>query len=258
MDHLFSLKGKTALVTGGASGMGRMIAEGFLRAGARVVFTSRKADACAAAAEALAPLGPAEGLAADLANVEGANAFAKVLLDRGEPLHILVNNAGRTYGAPFATFPDHAWPSVMAVNVQVPFTLVRNLLPLLSADASSAAPSRVINIGSIAGAKVENIPAYSYAASKAALHHLSKILADELARAAVTVNTVLPGYFPTQMTSHIRGEEDALAGLVSRIPLGRLGAAEDIAGACIFLASPAAAYITGASLAVDGGLLGCD
>lgn len=257
MQALFDLTGKTALVTGGANGMGRMIAEGLARAGAKVIVTSRKPEDCAAAVEALSQLGKADGLPVDLAGAEGAHGLAQTLLARGEPLHLVVNNAGRTWGAPLAEFPDKAWHSVMAVNVQAPFTLVRDLLPLLRASATPADPARVINIGSIAGAKVEKLPAYSYAASKAAIHHLSKVLAAELAREAITVNTIMPGYFPTQMTSHMRAQEDRLATLVDHIPLGRLGSAEDISGACIFLASRAGAYVTGAMLAVDGGILGC-
>ncbi len=233
--QLFDLTGKLALITGGANGMGRMIAEGLTAAGARVIVTSRKGDEAAAAAAAIG--GGATGLAADLSRPEGAGDLAAALLARDEPLSILINNAGRTWGAPLEQFPDKAWAPVMAVNVQAPFTLVRDLLPLLRRAAEPADPARVINIGSVAGARVEPLPAYSYAASKAAIQHLSRQLAADLAGDAITVNTILPGYFPTQMTAHIRADDAASDDLLQHIPLGRLGSASDIAGACIFLAT---------------------
>lgn len=255
MSGLFDLSGKTALVTGGANGMGRMIAEGLLRAGASVIVTSRKAADAEAAQGALSELGQAEGIAADLASAEGAEALAAMLVDRGAPLHIVVNNAGKTFGAPLDTFPAKGWDGIMMVNVQAPFTLVRDLLPLLRAHATTEDPARIINIGSVAGARVENLPAYSYAASKAAIHHLSRVLAVELAGDAITVNTIVPGYFPTRMTSHIRAEEQALTELQDHIPLRRMGRADDIAGACVFLSAASGAYVTGVSLPVDGGIL---
>jgi NAD(P)-dependent dehydrogenase (short-subunit alcohol dehydrogenase family) len=145
----------------------------------------------------------------------------------------------------------------MAVNVQTPFTLVRDLLPLLKAAAREDDPARVINIGSLAGRAVEKLSAYSYAASKAAIHHLTRVLAADLAPFNITVNTIAPGYFPTQMTSHIQSDEHSLETLRSRIPLRRLGCGSDIAGTCLFLSSKAAAYITGAEIPVDGGMSGC-
>jgi NAD(P)-dependent dehydrogenase (short-subunit alcohol dehydrogenase family) len=163
-------------------------------------------------------------------------------------LHILVNNAGKTWGAPLDRFPDKAWPGVLAVNVQAPFTLVRELLPLLQAAGSHADPARVINIGSIAGITAERLSAYSYSASKAAVHHLSRVLAAELGPRHITVNTVVPGFFPTEMTAHVHRDE---------VALGRLGRAEDIAGCCVFLASRAGAYVTGSELVLDGGMAGC-
>ncbi|WP_238368473.1 SDR family oxidoreductase [Mesobacterium pallidum] len=255
MTGLFDLTGKTALVTGGANGMGAMIARGLLQAGAAVIVTSRKAADAEAAQQALGEFGKAEGLAADLASSEGAEALAAKLVDRGDPLHIVINNAGKTFGAPLDSFPAKGWDGVMMVNVQAPFTLVRDLLPLLRAHATPDDPARVINIGSVAGARVENLPAYSYAASKAAIHHLSRVLAVELAGDAITVNSILPGYFPTKMTSHIRSEEQAMSAMLDHIPLRRMGRPEDIAGACVFLSAASGAYVTGISLPVDGGIL---
>jgi NAD(P)-dependent dehydrogenase (short-subunit alcohol dehydrogenase family) len=254
---LFSIRGKTALVTGGAQGMGRMIAEGLVRAGATVYITSRKAEICERAAGEMAALGQCFALPGELTAPEDVASLARRLGDHAQALHILINNAGRTWGAPLETFPDKAWAGVMAVNVQTPFTLVRDLLPLLKAAASAEDPARVINIGSLAGRAVEKLSAYSYAASKAAIHHLTRVLAADLAQFNIAVNTVAPGYFPTQMTSHIQADERSLEALEGRIPLRRLGSGPDIAGTCIFLASRAAAYITGAEIPVDGGMSGC-
>jgi NAD(P)-dependent dehydrogenase (short-subunit alcohol dehydrogenase family) len=165
--------------------------------------------------------------------------------------------AGSTWGAPLESFPDRAWPDVMAVNVQGPFTLIRELLPLLKAAATPDDPARIINVGSLAGNVVEPLQAYSYAASKAGLHHLSRVLAADLAPHHIAVNNVVPGFFPTPMTAHIRADDGAHQKLIARVPLGRLGRPEDIAGACVYLASRAASYITGIDLPVDGGLGGC-
>jgi NAD(P)-dependent dehydrogenase (short-subunit alcohol dehydrogenase family) len=257
VTDLFDIRGKVALVTGGANGMGRMIAEGFVRAAAKVYITSRKLEDAERTAHAFGTLGECHPIVADLSTPAAAVALAEMLATRESGLHVLVNNAGKTWGAPLEQFPDKAWPSVFAVNVQGPFTLVRELLPLLRHAATPDDPARVINIGSLAGAVVEPIEAYSYAASKAAMHHLSRVLAKDLAGSSITVNTVMPGYFPTQMTAHIRADEQRTDGLQQRIPLRRLGSPQDIAGMCIFLASRAGAYVTGAELPVDGGLSGC-
>lgn len=257
MPGLFDIAHKVALVTGGAQGMGRMIAEGLVRAGARVYISSRKPDICEAAAADMRAFGECLAIAADLATPEAVVALASAVKERESKLDILINNAGRTWGAPLEAFPDKAWPSVMAVNVQGPFTLVRELLPLLKAAASPDDPARVINIGSLAGLQVEKISAYSYAASKAAIHHLSRVLAADLAESHITVNAIVPGYFPTQMTAHIHAEPEENERLKARIPLGRLGHADDIAGLCIFLSSRAGRYLTGAQIPLDGGLAGC-
>lgn len=257
MQTLFDIAGKVALITGGVNGLGRMIAEGMLRAGAKVYVTTRKADAAQIAQQELSQLGDCVALAADLTTAEAAAALASEIMARESQLHVLVNNAGKTWGAPLESFPDKAWGPVLAVNVQGPFTLVRELLLLLQAGGSAEDPARVINIGSLAGTVVERIGAFSYAASKAAVHHLSRVLAAELADRHITVNVVVPGYFPTQMTAHIRKDDAELDKLVGRIPLARLGHADDIAGLCIFLCSRAGRYITGSQLYVDGGMSGC-
>lgn len=259
-NQLFDVAGKVALVTGGAQGMGRMIAHALVAAGARVYITSRNAEGAEQAAAELRELhqGECYGVGADLSTPEAAVALATELKSREPRLDILVNNAGKTWGAPLESFPDEAWASVMAVNVQGPFTLVRELLPLLDSAASAESPARVIIIGSVAGLKVEPLPAYSYVASKAAVHHLSRALATDLASHNITVNAIVPGYFPTKMTAHIRKQDEEAAALAKRIPLGRLGTPEDIGGLCLFLASRAGAYVTGALLPLDGGLSGCN
>ncbi len=255
---LFDLSGKTALVTGGAQGLGRMIAEGLLRAGATVAITSRKVDICEAAATEMAALGRCIALPADLSSPEAAVDLAqRFRVSLGGKLHILVNNAGKTWGGPIDSFPDRAWPGVIMVNVQAPFTLVRELLPELAAAGTPDDPARVINIGSIAGATTARLNAYSYSASKAAIHMLSRDLAGDLATRNINVNAVLPGFFPTSMTAHMRADEGFDPALLGNIPMRRMGRPDEIAGTVVFLSSRAGAYITGAEIPVDGGIVGC-
>lgn len=258
MSALFDLSGKFALVTGGAQGLGRMIAEGLLAAGATVAITSRKGDVCEAAAAEMAALGRCIALPCDLSSPEAAvDLAARVREACGGRLHVIVNNAGKTWGAPVDSFPDKAWPGVMMVNVQAPFTLVRELLPELEAAATVEDPARVINIGSVAGKVTERLSAYSYAASKAAIHMLSRDLAGDLAARNINVNAVLPGFFPTKMTAHIRSDEEVDPAVLAHIPMRRMGRADEIAGTIVFLASRAGGYVTGAEIPVDGGVVGC-
>lgn len=251
MSDLFNLDGKNVLITGGAQGLGNMIAQGLLRAGAKVTITSRKLETSQMAAEELRPFGDCIGLEANLSNPEGAVALANKIKALDNPLHVLVNNAGKVFGAPIEKFPDEAWPDLMAINVQTPFTLVRELLPILKASASQDDPARVINVGSLVGHSVQPRPTYSYSSSKAAVHHLTRTLAAHLATFHITVNAIAPGFFSTRMTQNLPLEE-----LASKIPLGRLGRAEDVAGACVFLSSRAGAYLTGVILPIDGGVHG--
>lgn len=252
MNTLFGLDGKVALVTGGAQGLGRMIAAGLVAAGATVYITSRKPDVCEEAAREIG----AVALPGDAGTSEGISDIVQRFRGYGETaLHILVNNAGRTWGAPLETFPDKAWPGVMAVNVQAPFRMIQETLGELSAAGSADDPARVINIGSIGGVVVNDLNAYSYVASKAAIHQLSKQLAADLAPRKINVNALLPGFFPTSMTAHLRDDPDA--NLERSVPMGRLGRADDIVGAVVYLSSRAGAYLTGIELPVDGGLTGC-
>lgn len=259
MESLFDIKEKIVLITGGAQGMGYMIAEGMVKAGAKVYITSRKQSACDEAVAALSQFGECAGITTDLDTPGAIKALAEHFNACESQLDVLINNAGRTWGAPLESFPDSAWEPVMAVNVQGPFTLIRDLLPLLQASGiiNEEDPARIINIGSIAGKLVEPIAAYSYFASKAAIHHLTHVLAADLAPHNITVNAVVPGYFPTKMTAHIRNEEDSMAAFKSRIPLGRLGTHQDITGICIYLSSRAGSYVTGGEHIIDGGLYGC-
>jgi NAD(P)-dependent dehydrogenase (short-subunit alcohol dehydrogenase family) len=249
------LQGKVVLVTGGASGLGRMIAESLLADGARVIITSRR-RATDVAAE-LASDGRCIGVDTELTADGAIDRLAEAVRARSPALHAVINNAGRTWGAPIGSFPDSAWRDVLDLNVRVPFAVVQRLLPLLEAAASAADPARVVNIGSVAGTTVQALSAFSYSASKAALHHLSRELAATLASRHITVNTIVPGFFETKMTAHIRGDEQASGQVLRSIPLGRFGRAEDIGAVARFLLSPGATYITGAEIPVDGGLCGC-
>jgi NAD(P)-dependent dehydrogenase (short-subunit alcohol dehydrogenase family) len=255
--ELFCLQGKTALVTGGAHGLGRMIAEGLLRAGATVAITSRDPDRCATAAAEMASLGRCIPLPVDLSTADAAVEVAQQFRDGVGKCDILINNAGKTWGAPIEKFPDKAWAGVMAVNVQAPFTLIRELLPELRAAGTADDPARIINIGSVAGIKTERLRAYSYAASKAAIHMLTRDLAGDLASDNITVNAVIPGYFPTHMTAHMHDGDAVNPELLSHIPLRRLGRPADIAGIVVLLSSKSGSYITGALIPIDGGLMGC-
>lgn len=250
MSDLFDLTGKTALVTGGTRGIGLMIARGLLQAGAtRVYVSSRKAQACDDAVAELAPYGEAVALPADLSTEAECVRLAGLIEG---PLHILVNNAGATWGEPLEGFPASGWDKVLDLNLKAPFFLTRALVPTLEAAGTADDPARVINIGSIDGLHVPLLPTYSYSASKAAVHHLTRVLASELGPRHITVNAVAPGPFESKMmaaTLEAAGEQIAAAA-----PLRRIGRPDDMAGVATFLASRAGAYVTGAVIPVDGGL----
>jgi NAD(P)-dependent dehydrogenase (short-subunit alcohol dehydrogenase family) len=253
-SDLFSVRGRTALVTGGATGLGRVCAEALLAAGARVLIASRKAEACEEAAAELSAMGPCEGFGGTVANEAGVAALAAETQKRTDALHILVNNAGMNWGEPFETFPWKAWERVMSVNVTGLFSLTRDLAPMLAASATVDWPSTVVNIGSVMGSVTQSEHAYSYAASKAAVHHLTRILAQEFASRQVTINAIAPGPFPTNMTRFAIGDEAGAARGAKAVPMGRLGRPDDIAGALLFLTGRGGAYTTGAIVPVDGGV----
>ena len=251
VDQLFSVSGKTVVVTGGSRGIGRMIAGGFVAGGADVVIASRKAEAVAAATAELSEFGSCQGMVADLSTEEGARAFADaVAADHGK-VHVLVNNAGATWGAPLVDHDTTSWERVLNLNVQGVFHTTKFFLPMLRAAATPDDPARVINIGSIDGIHVPVLESYSYSSSKAAVHQLTRHLARQLAP-SVTVNAVAPGPFESKMmaaTLDAFGEQ-----IASSAPLKRIGRPDDMAGVAIFLASRAGAYLTGAIIPVDGGI----
>ena len=255
VDELFSVAGKSVLITGGSQGIGYMLAGGFLAAGARVFITGRKPEALDAARGQLATCGDVQAIVSDMATAEGIDAIDAAIGASGGRLHVLINNAGITWGAPFESFPDKAWPKVMNVNVQGPFVLLQRLMPYLTAEASAAQPARVINIGSVYATLTQVMQAYSYAASKAAIQQLTRILARELAPRHVLVNAIAPGLFHTKMTDFALRDPATRAQLLDGIPLRRPGSAEDIVGLALLLSSRAGAYITGSIIHLDGGLL---
>jgi len=254
VDNLFDLAGSTALVTGGSRGIGEMIATGFVAAGVKTYISSRKADVCDATAERLSVNGACISIPADLSSLEGINYLADEIGKREEKLGILVNNAGATWGAPLGEFPESGWDKIMAINLKAPFFLTQALLPLLEKAATHESPARVINIGSIDGLHVNTLPTFSYASSKAGVHHLTRSLAAHLASRHINVNAIAPGPFESQMMAHTL--KTAGDKIVQMVPRKRIGEPSDMAGAAIFLSAKASAYITGVVLPVDGGITG--
>jgi len=252
IGELFSIKGKVALVTGGSRGIGLMIARGYLEAGAKVYISSRKKDVCDAVAAELSKIGECVSLPADLSTTEGCKHLADELSARETALHILVNNAGAAWGAALEEYPEAGFDRVMDTNVKGLFFLTQYLLPLLEKAARPGDPARVINIGSIDGIKVPFIENYAYGPSKAAVHHLTRVLAVKLGERGITVNAIAPGPFESQMTRWLL--EHHKKNIEANCPLQRIGEPADMAGTAIYLASRAGAYVNGVVIPVDGGI----
>lgn len=250
MNELFSLKGRTALITGGSRGIGRMIAAGFLEQGARVYISSRKADACDKTAAELSTLGTCLSLPADVSSVEGAKILAGLFAAREEKLDILVNNAGAAWGEPFDDHSEKGWDKVVDLNMKTPFFLSQALIKQLR-KAAEDQPAKIINISSIDGLIVNPMETYSYAASKAGLIHLTRRMALRLIKDNIVVSGIAPGAFASEMNKLARDHSDMVA---ASVPAKRIGRDEDMAGAAIYLASRAGDYVVGITIAVDGGV----
>ncbi len=250
MNDLFSLQGRTALVTGGSRGIGRMIAAGFLAQGAKVYISSRKAAACDATASELSAIGPCISLPMDVSTVAGAKALAAVYGEKESSLDILVNNAGAAWGESFDTFPESGWDKVVDLNLKSPFFLTQALHEMLKKGAATR-PAKVINVASIDGVSVNPQETYSYAASKAGLIHLIKRMSLRLALDNIVVSGIAPGAFASEMNRTARDHADEVA---KRIPAGRIGIDDDMAGVAIYLASKAGDYVMGQTIVVDGGV----
>ncbi|MDB2697236.1 SDR family oxidoreductase [Alphaproteobacteria bacterium] len=253
MENLFNLNGKIALVTGGSRGIGAMIAEGFVRNGVKTYISSRKSDPCDIKARELSKYGECISIPADLTDMNEMDKLVTKIKDKETKLNILVNNAGAAWGASFDDFPEIGWDKVMDTNVKSVFFLTQKLVDILETSASTSDPSRIINIGSIDGLGIPRAETYSYPASKAAVHQLTKVLANRLANRNINVNAIAPGPFESNMMAHTLEEYGEQ--IRSSVPRGRIGVPEDMAGASIFLSSKASSYITGSIIPVDGGSL---
>ncbi len=252
MADLFSVEGKSVLVTGGSRGIGRMIARGFAERGARVYVSSRNAEACEEVAAELSTSGSCVALPSDLSSLEGVLDLAGKIREREPALDVLVNNAGANWGEALDEFSESGWDKVMTLNVKSIFFLTRELVPLLREAGTPERPARVINIGSVDGLVVPVLETYAYSASKAALHHLTRVLARKLAPDDITVNAVAPGPFESKMMAATLAQAGDM--IARSNPRKRIGVPDDMAGVAVFLASQAAAYITGVVLPVDGGI----
>ena len=255
MKNLFSVEGKVALVTGGSRGIGEMIAEGLVANGVRVYICARKAEACDATAARLSEIGECISVPADLSTEAGITALVEQIASAEEKLDILINNAGATWGAPLDDFPVAAFEKVMNLNVNSVFELTRQCLPLLRKGASAPDPSRVVITSSVEGLSTSRQANFPYSASKAGVIHLAKHLAKTVAPENITVNCLAPGPFESKMMAFALDNPDMRSAIAGSIPLQRIGEPEDVAGAVIYLCSRAGAYVTGQTLAVDGGLV---
>ena len=256
-SSLFSVAGKNVLVTGGSRGIGYMIAKGFCEAGANVLITSRDPQACQQAAEEL----KCHYVASNVSRREGcAELVSHVQTLFDNRLDCLINNAGTSWGEPLeresAQNSNWGFDKVLDLNVKGLFYLTRACIPLLEQSATPENPARIVNIGSVTGFLPQEAPTHAYDISKAAVHHLTRKLSADLASKHITVNCLAPGFVPSRMSAGLAswgGTEDKLA---AKVPLQRLGNADDMAGACIYFCSRAGSWCTGVVLPVDGGTVG--
>lgn len=253
VGNLFSIKDKVALITGGSRGIGLMIAQGYVEAGAKVYISSRKAEVCDAVAAELSKIGTCISLPQDISTNEGCAQLVKAISEREERLDILVNNAGAAWGAPLAEYPESGWDKVCDLNMKSVFFLTQQLVPLLEASGTVESPAKIINVGSIDGIRVPRlVETYAYSASKAGVHQMTQVLALHLGKRHIAVNAIAPGPFPSHMTKELLTNfGDRIA---ASCPMGRVGQPEDMAGIAIFLASRAGNYLNGTVIPVDGGI----
>ncbi len=258
IESLFGVAGRKVVVTGGSRGIGEMIAEGFVDAGAEVIITSRKESELMATAERLAVKGTCIGIQGDLSNPEGVSAFADAVKATWDQVDVLVNNAGASWGAPLGEYPVDGWDKVMNVNVRGVYYLTEALVDQLRAAGDADNPARVINIGSVDGLRACDLEHYAYSTSKAAVHHLTRQLAKRLRHEHVLVNAIAPGPFESKMMAFALSDDEARANVAAEVPIGRIGRPDDMAGVAIFLASRAGSFVTGSVLPVGGGIATAD
>ncbi|WP_379548198.1 glucose 1-dehydrogenase [Qipengyuania sp. DSG2-2] len=255
MKSLFDVSGKIAVVSGGSSGIGAMMAQGLLENGAKVYITARKVDRLNAKADEMSQFGECIAIPGDMSSVEGIEALVAAIGEHESHVDILINNAGANWFAPLEGFQEKGWDKVMDINIKSIFFATQKFLPLLKAAGTAEAPARVINIASINGIRNSGMPTYAYSASKSGVIHLTEHLGADLAPSHINVNAIAPGLFPSDMTKELVESEGMTKAAISRIPRGRMGAPGDIAGTAIFLSSPASAWITGQTIVLDGGMI---
>ena len=253
MKDLFNVEGKVALVTGGSRGIGAMIAEGFVKNGVKTYITSRKSEQCNNKADELSKFGECISIPADLTDMNEMDKLVNYIKENEKQFNFLINNAGAAWGASFDEFPENGWDKVMDTNVKSVFFLTQKLAKILEQSGNNSDPSRIINVGSIDGIGIPRAETYSYPASKAAVHQLTRVLANRLAHRNININAIAPGPFQSNMMAHTLEEYGEQ--IKSSVPRGRIGIPEDMAGTAIFLCSKASAYITGSIIPVDGGSL---
>jgi NAD(P)-dependent dehydrogenase (short-subunit alcohol dehydrogenase family) len=253
MKNLFDVSGKVAVVSGGSSGIGFMMAQGLLENGAKVYITARKVAQLDDAQKKLSKFGECVAVPSDLSTIDGIEGFVTELSKHEKKLDILINNAGAVWAAPVESFPEQGWDKIMDINVKGLFFMTQKCLPLLKAAGTDEDPARVINIASINGIRNSGMTTYSYTASKSAVVHLTTHLGTDLIGDNILVNAIAPGYFPSQMTKSIVENEAMTKYALTKIPRGRMGTPEDIAGTALYLASRASAFVCGQTIVVDGG-----